>query len=373
MAPLKKILESLKIESEVDYRELGSAIAERQEDPPRYIPYNGFTVQGWARGELLPTPAAEEALRNALETQAEIQRIDIEKEWEIFSNSVEVARDNEAAPETKYAPTELSHALLKAKDTLGLKYREIAAKARERNTRRPGASLPGTESIYHYLLRGAKTVYPIKFQTMFFQELLNSALHDEEHPRHEAVRAAGFDNKTLLRLHEQALRERGDILWQEAVRENNLGDMLKAIRVRRGDSQATMGKQLGEMTEDLKPFTGAAVNMWENGINPPIGHRQQSGETLFEPYVKLAKLTDKAPNALARSIAQPWFTPDKETALREAFTAMISQKSRQHYEQPPSSPVALPPSKEIAPGAKVTQATLTNIGMRGRSGENIER
>jgi hypothetical protein len=309
---LSSALEKLHL-TDKEYEELGAELAKEQE-PPRAIPYHDFTIAGWEKGELLPTPQAQAALVAVLE-----------KEYSVAKETLEALDDaHEAAldwqHEQKSQPTELSHALKHAVAQSGHSQAGITRAFAKRNEVRETSQgnhenddskhlLPQTGHGVHCILNGVKKYRPTKFFTYAIEQICKP-------------------NFSLRAIHENSLRERADQLWEDAKGKNSLGGLIKACRMRLGESRETFVTRIGEISKKEGFGTGPTGYYWETKQKLPKGNNHQTGQTLYEPMVQAMKLADKAKNGLSISISTPWFDDEKENTFREVFTLRVKQANQ---------------------------------------------
>lgn len=355
------------------YKIFGENVAQQQV-PERHIPYGEYTVKAWLEGSLLPTPLAFEAMTAELDEWLGANN-KTKNAQEQLEGAWEVACEWQAAQ--KHQPTELSHALLVAKGRMGLRDKELAHKALEENKKRKEKStlLRESRAGWSLILGGLVENTPSKQHTYAMQHWFNA--HCKDSPATQPI------EPTLLALHEQALRERGDGLWENAVREESLGGMIHAIRARRGESCEDFGAQLariaGRKTDDAKDnaFAGFAVFSWENNTKLPKGDQYQTKATLCEPLIMLAKITDVAPNGLVRSIkgeddkgnkgAAPWFTREREQLFRQTFARAVQKSNESHFsvKMPSLMNGDAPEMRDVRPEVKVMGASLAGNLVNG--------
>lgn len=329
-----------------DYAQLGVSIAKEQGDR-RPIPYADYTIDGWLKGALLPTPVALSALCSVLEKKHKI--------FHTISEQLDDALDDalEAEQESKIQPTELTHALQTARLRAVLGYDDLTTITTTWNTKHPnsGVRLAKTMASMSYTLSGNRQNYPSKF---FVYALEPHLLKHLDSPN------------SLRALHEMSLRERADALWNSAIDETpaNLGRMIKAMRVRRGEEMNQFGKTLAATLKREEAFTNSTVLYWEDNTNIPPCYEQSNS---CEALVTLMQVTDRAPNGLARSIDKPWFTEGMQRQFRVAF-----QQARQHrnaYVDGPAFHTTQPPSlaeiNAMPPSAKVMHASLAGRVVSG--------
>lgn len=338
------------------YKEFGKELANAQE-PPRAIPYHDFTIAGWTKGELLPTPQARAALTKLLDEEYAVPEGTLER----LDKLQDAALKWQA--EQKNQPTELTHAMkhalmLSGKSQADLA-RAMAAKnaawdeAREENAdKNKIATLPITSASISYVLNGFITYRPSRIFTYSTEQILKPPF-------------------SLRAIHENALRERADELWLTAEREGNLGGLIHACRVRLGESLESFAKRIGQIagknqiTGENKTFgTAPTCLSWENNHNLPIGGNHKTGETLYEPIVKAMKLADVAKNGLSLSIPTPWFDAAKEKTFRQVFSCAAQKfnKGKRACERklPEKTPVPSPDPRAVPADLRIYGGTLTN-------------
>lgn len=304
-----------------EYEQLGAEIAEIQ-SPPRYIPYGNYTVQGWLEGELLPTAQAMKALVFLLKN-------DYGCPEESLSNLLTMhQRATEWLSAQKYQPDELSHAMRTIVRGLGVNIPALCDSDRNSQAINPqdwrfvrqwnqevvaGLRLPQSVSGWGLVLNGHPDHAGSYEKTC--------ALMSWEQRR---VADTGGDGlkPSLYAVHEQMLRERADLLWQHAEENNNLGEMLKAIRVRHGEGMADFGRRLDAFA-NVDASVGIsrsayALQQWER--NQAFPRKGLAGAlAMCDAYRLVAKFADVAPNPLSQAIPEPWFTTEKEDMLLAAF------------------------------------------------------
>ena len=336
------------------YAQLGQELAKAQV-PPRAIPYHDFTIKGWAKGELLPTPQAQAALLEVLE-----------KEYGTPQNLLDaLEKTHDAAiewqAEQKNQPTELSHALKYAVEVSGRSQAEITREFVNRNeawkkTRKIHENfngknpLPQTGPGVSNILNGENKHSPPKFFTYAIEQ-----------------RCKPFFS--LRAIHENSLRERADQLWVTAERENDLGGLIKACRVRLGESRDTFATRIGIMVKKEGFGTGPTCGSWETNQSLPTGKNHETGQTLYEPLVQAMKLADTAKNGLSLSIPAPWFDEAKEKTFRKAFTFRVQEANQRLFSDiaiPDLKPVKCPDPKGIDLRLKRYDGKLLEFLVTGR-------
>ncbi|MEJ0009231.1 MAG: hypothetical protein WDN72_01020 [Alphaproteobacteria bacterium] len=252
--------------------------------------------------------------------------------------------------------------MLTAQKLMGLSRSQLGADAKNQNAklhfdlldRRPPTAKPPPTSVgsWSKILRGHTDNIPSKHTTY--------EMHRQLHNRHLD---ADFQ-PSLIAIHEQALRERADELWAKAnaVKEQrNLGGMVLACRLRLGESQTEFGERVGAYAGICPAPTFNAVHHWESENHLPVGVDDLAAPSLYRPLVAAMKAADAAPSALARSIREPWFTPQKEADLRTAFVAEVGRVNHTQIHHGIRRPLSgSKPLPELPPSAGVYSGSLSH-------------
>lgn len=245
--------------------EFGEELANAQK-PPRAIPYHDFTIAGWTKGELLPTPQAQAALTKLLEEEYAVPEGTLDKLDELHDAALEWQAGQ------KNQPTELTHAMKHALALSGKSQADLARamaarnaawnKAQEDNADKRGiAKLLGTAAGINYVLNGKTSNSPAKIFTYAIEQICKPPF-------------------SLRAIHENSLRERADELWLAAEREGNLGGLIHACRVRLGENQKFFAKRIGKLAGKEDFGTAPTALFWENDVKLPVGDQHESGNTL---------------------------------------------------------------------------------------------
>ena len=342
-----------------DYAAFGRAIAAAQE-PARPIAYGDYTIDAWAKGNLLPSNIALRALQRTLLDEYNVPATPL-MQLETLHNTALVQQSHE-----RYQPSELTNALATAASRAGLSFHALGKNAEAWNEKHSkSAKLAASNVAHHFLLSGDIKTPPSKLQTYNI---------------HQATRALLSEADTLVpplpAVHEMALREHADSVWQQASAETpaNLGGMIQAMRTRLGESQKEFGVRLGQALGLGKPLSAASICKWENNQCIPVGSNDRtSGETACPALIELMKIADASPNALARAIEAPWFTPEKEVAFRDAFQAAIDRADSitNYHADIDASPIPTPEIRKVSPSLKIYTGSLRHDIMSGKKDRSL--
>lgn len=283
-ASLLRLLEAAKILPS-HYGTFGMLIAQT-EGESRPFPYGAHTINGWTTGELLPTLEAFTALSAVITRYSPALAAQNAALKEQFHEALHWQSKQ------PHHATEFSHALKTAFMNSGMSYDTLAEHFKALN-HTPTPLLPATADYCRQMFQTCRQLVPSKRFTIALAEITPPL------------------TPSILALHDHALRREADQLWPNNP--NDFGAMLKACRVRLGESQPQFAKRLSGFIEK-GTLVADLISDWETNRTFPR-YALRPGEMRSDPIIAMMHAAEQSDPVL-KAMGHPWFTAEKEAAMR---------------------------------------------------------